>query len=87
MNSSGEYGIWEKSGNRKLERGLASVPFPNRSISPVELAKLISIFLFSCENESVAESDCLKMLCKIQWFDLSSFPFGLVFLILSGKTD
>lgn len=66
--------------------GLASLPFPNRSVLLVESGELISIFLFSRENESGAESNCRTTLHKIQWLDPSIFPVGMVFLYL-GKTD
>lgn len=39
--------------------------FAGRRESPVALAKLIGIFLFPHENESVVESECWKVLCKI----------------------
>lgn len=65
--------------------GLASLPFPNRSVLLVESAELINIFSFSHENESVAESNCGTMLHKTQWLDPSIFPVGMVFLSLSGK--
>lgn len=67
--------------------GLASLPFPNRSVLLVESAELINIFSFSHENESVAESNCGTMFIKYNGWILPSFPLGWCFSLYLGKTD
>lgn len=70
---------------RDLRWGWLHFPSPTEVFYLWSRLSFISIFLFSRENESVAESNCRTTLRKIQWLDPSIFPIGMVFLSLSGK--